>query len=189
MVEDVDEIVPERDSENNPDQELPPTMPKQVMGLRFRDFRELVTSHRLRLEGTNRGGAGVAVLETEFRHLKAAYDSGGPLTDTIDSFDEDKADFDVAWNHLSETYSNLHDFFGGLATLFPGTPTVEADFSDVKMTSEKHSTNLTDFSLESKLHAKQFLHFQETKTGVVNYSSLVSPYLSTFQPPRKLRTF
>jgi hypothetical protein len=94
----MDEIVSARDSENNPDQELPPTMPKHVMGLRFRGL-------------TNRGGAGVAVLEAECRHLKAAYDSGGLLTDTIDSFDEDKADFDVA-------------------TVFPGTPPVEADFSE-----------------------------------------------------------
>ncbi len=61
----MDEIVPVRVRDNGPSEELPPTMPKQVMGLRFRDFRELVTSHRLRLEGTNRGGAGVAVLETE----------------------------------------------------------------------------------------------------------------------------
>jgi hypothetical protein len=38
--------------------------------------------------------------------------------------------------------------------IVPGTATVESDFSLLKMTSCKHSTNLTDFSLESKLHAK-----------------------------------
>jgi hypothetical protein len=39
LVEDMDNIVPERDSENTPDQELPPTMHKSVVGLRFLDFR------------------------------------------------------------------------------------------------------------------------------------------------------
>jgi hypothetical protein len=52
--------------------------------------------------------------------------------------------------------------------MFPGTPTVEADFSDPKMTSGKHSTNLTNYSLESNLHSKQFLELQEIKTAVVN---------------------
>jgi hypothetical protein len=50
-----------------------------------------------------------------------------------------------------------------LATVFPGTATVEADFSLLKMTSCKHSTNMTDFSLESKLHTKQFAELQRVK--------------------------
>jgi hypothetical protein len=57
--------------------------------------------------------------------------------------------------------------------VFPGTQLVESDSSDLKMTSGKHSTNLTDFSLEGKLHSKQFLELQEIKTAVVNYSSLL----------------
>jgi hypothetical protein len=72
----------------------------------------------------------------------------------------------VGWKDLSLTYSKLHDFFGGLAMVFPGTPTVEAVFSDLKMTSGQYSTNLTNFSLESKLHSKQFLELQEIKTAV-----------------------
>jgi hypothetical protein len=82
------------------------------------------------------------------------------LKASIDGIDEDKADFDVAWKVLSVTYVNLHAFFGGLATVFPGTSSVESDFSLLKMTSGKHSTNLTDFSLESKLHASQLFELQ-----------------------------
>jgi hypothetical protein len=47
--------------------------------------------------------------------------------------------------------------------MFLGTHTVEADFSDLKMTSGNHCTNLTNFSLESNLHSKQFLELQEIK--------------------------
>jgi hypothetical protein len=51
--------------------------------------------------------------------------------------------------------------------MFSGTPTLEADFSDLKTTSGKYSTNLTNFSLESNLHSKQFLELQEIKNAVV----------------------
>ena len=85
------------------------------------------------------------------------------LKEAFDSIDEDTAEFDASWQCLSATYPILHEFFGGLATVFPGTATVESDFSLLKMTSCKHSTNLTDFSLESKLHAKQFAELQRVK--------------------------
>ena len=45
---------------------------------------------------------------------------------------------------------------GGLATVFPGTATVEADFSNLKWTKDVYSTSLSDFSLEAKLHTRQF---------------------------------
>jgi hypothetical protein len=51
--------------------------------------------------------------------------------------------------------------------VFPGTHTVEAEFSDLKMTSGKHSTNLTNVSLGSNLHSKQFLELLEIKTAVL----------------------
>jgi hypothetical protein len=102
-------------------------------------------------------------MERKFRALKAAYASNPALKEAIDGMDEDKADFDVAWKVLSGTYANLYEFFGGLATVFPGTSSVESDFSLLKMTSCKHSTNLTDYSLESKLHASQFFNLQRMK--------------------------
>jgi hypothetical protein len=90
-------------------------------------------------------------MEREFRALKAAYANVPALKEAINDVDEDKADFDAAWKGLSGTYAHLYKFFGGLATVFPGTSSVESDFSLLKMISDKHSTNLTDFSLESKL--------------------------------------
>ena len=86
---------------------------------------------------------------------------------TTDSTNEDRVNFDDAWKALSGQYKRLHEFFGGLATVFPGTPSVESDFSLLKMTGGKHSTNLTDFSLESKLHAKQFFELQNIKLSAL----------------------
>jgi hypothetical protein len=66
-------------------------------GLRFLDFHWLATTHRLRLEGTTRGGAEIVVLEAELRHLKAAYAKDKALKDAIDSVNgKDKFDVDVA---------------------------------------------------------------------------------------------
>jgi hypothetical protein len=45
----------------------------------------------------------------------------------IDSFDYSAAYRD-AWIGLQNTYSLLERFVGGLATIFPGTSTVESDF-------------------------------------------------------------
>jgi hypothetical protein len=64
---------------------------------------------------------------------------------------------------LGGTYAHpiyTYEFFG---LAFPGTPSVESDLSLLKMTSGKHSTNLTDFSLESKLHKSQFFDLQTMK--------------------------
>jgi hypothetical protein len=50
----------------------------------------------------------------------------------------------------------LYAFFGGLATVFLGTSTVESDFSELKSTKDEYSVSLSDFSLEEKLSSRQF---------------------------------
>jgi hypothetical protein len=68
--------------------------------------------------------------------------------------------FADAWAPLLERYPLLFDFFGTLATVFPGTATVESDFSILKWTKNNNSTRLSDFSLEGKLHARQWKDLQ-----------------------------
>jgi hypothetical protein len=51
-------------------------------------------------------------------------------------------------------------FCGGLATAFPGTSSVESDFSIVKWEKDDCQIGLTNFSLEGILHAKQFTRLQ-----------------------------
>ena len=43
-----------------------------------------------------------------------------------------------------------------MATAFPGTSTVESDFSTVKWEKDDYRVALTDFSLEGVMHSKQF---------------------------------
>ena len=72
-----------------------------------------------------------------------------------------KTTFEQGWGFTEERFTHLKTFCGGLATAFPGTSTVESDFSVVKWEKDDCRIALTDFSLEGiPLHAKQFTRLQ-----------------------------
>ena len=48
------------------------------------------------------------------------------------------------------------NFFGGLASIFPGTSTVESDLSNIGYEKDDYRTSLTNFSLEAILQCKQY---------------------------------
>jgi hypothetical protein len=50
-------------------------------------------------------------------------------------------------------FSLLRQFCGGLASVFPGTATVESDFT---CTDNERRSSLTDFSIEGSMQCKQF---------------------------------
>ena len=50
----------------------------------------------------------------------------------------------------------MKEFCGGLATVYPGTATVESDFSIVNYEKNDYRTALTNLSLEGLLHSKQY---------------------------------
>jgi hypothetical protein len=81
---------------------------------------------------------------------------------SIDNFDDNVAYRD-AWIGLHNTYPLLEKFVGGLVTIFPGTSTVESDFSMVKYEKNKNRMSLTDASLEGILHAKQYRRMHSLK--------------------------
>ena len=64
--------------------------------------------------------------------------------------------FKDVWLYTSGRFPVLRDFWGGLATVFPGTATVESDFSIVKYAMNDFRNSLKDLLLEGILHAKKF---------------------------------
>jgi len=50
----------------------------------------------------------------------------------------------------------LKDFCGGIATVFPNTATVEADFSNISWEKDDFRKSLTYLSLEGILQCKQY---------------------------------
>ena len=86
---------------------------------------------------------------------------------SIGSFDNCAAYRD-AWNGLHSKYPFLESFVSGLATIFPGTSTVESDFLVVKYEKTRNRMCLSDVSLGGILHAKQFRRIR----SLVSESSL-----------------
>ena len=70
--------------------------------------------------------------------------------------DNQMTSFLEGWRSLNGRFTLLENFCGGLALAFPGTCTVESDFSVVKWEKDNSRVRLSDFSLEGILHAKQF---------------------------------
>jgi hypothetical protein len=62
--------------------------------------------------------------------LHDSYHRQPDVKSSIDSFDGSAAYRD-AWIGLQNAYPLLERFVGGLATIFPGTSTVESDFAAV----------------------------------------------------------
>ena len=64
----------------------------------------------------------------------------------IDIFD-DGATYRDAWYRPHNTYPLLERSVGGLATIFPGTYTVESDFLVLKYEKNRNHMSLSDASL------------------------------------------
>ena len=96
------------------------------------------------------------IIQEEYRELISAYRSEEPLRDAIKS-STSTASFIDGWKCIgSGRFEKLKEFCGGLGTVFPGTATVESDFSIVNYKKNHYRTVLTDLSLEGILHSKQY---------------------------------
>lgn len=80
----------------------------------------------------------------------------------VDNTDEAKT-FDEAWGGFHKEFPMLVQFSGGMASIFPGTSTVESDFSIIGWEKDEYRTQLSNLSLEGILHAKQFDEMQRIK--------------------------
>ena len=62
--------------------------------------------------------------------------------------------FSDAWDPLAQRYLDLEDYCGGVATVFPETSTVEADFSVLRWEDRSNRKLLSDFGLEGVMQSK-----------------------------------
>ncbi|KAI9914734.1 hypothetical protein PsorP6_007279 [Peronosclerospora sorghi] len=142
LLSDIAAVVAERDSSNNAAESMPPVFPHQLAKMRGRYFADVIRNQRARLS-----------------KLRAAYEREPALKNVLDSCDTSTS-FEQGWDYVQQRFGYLERFFGGLATAFPGTSTVESDFSLVRWEKDNFRTALTDFSLESIHHSKQFEKLQ-----------------------------
>jgi hypothetical protein len=97
--------------------------------------------------------ANMRVIEAEHRELLRAIQCEDPLTEALQtqgsatSFKDSRA---ICQNR----FTRLQEFYGGLATFFPGTAVVESDFSVANYEKSANRQPLSDISLEDILDPK-----------------------------------
>jgi len=162
LVDGIIAVVAERTEDNEAYiNAAPDVLPHQLVRILPRDFCVYLQHHRECLDYTFNNEE----IENIGRQHKALCDSYRRQRDvksSIDSFDDSAAYCD-AWIGLDNMYPLLEKFVGGLATIFPGTSTVESNFSVVKYEKNKNRMSLTDASFEGILHVKQYRRMHSLK--------------------------
>lgn len=154
--EKIAEICVQRDSANGPITSdcLPPVLPHELVKTTAADFIRMVRRQSYRLE-RRYNVEHIDVIADQHKGLSRAYRRDEVLRAGIDACDA-RTPFDVAWKLLAPQYPDLVEYCGGLATVFPGTATVESDFSILRWEKDIFRKSLSHFGLEGVMHSKQY---------------------------------
>ena len=155
LIDGISKIVVERDNSNlGSDLETPPCLPHELVNLNGRDFAELLRSQRGRIV-TAFDEQELDGLEDEYRELVSMYRKNQTIKEALDGCTL-MTSFEGGWGILGTRFPKLKRLCGGFASVFPGTSTVESDFSVIGWEKNEYRTGLTDFSLEGILQCKQY---------------------------------
>ena len=150
VMEGVLEIQTERDSNNNPVGDLPPTLPHELAKIRGSAFGDILSMH---IDQLNMDF--FAIVESQHSKLVSAYQNESALKLALDKCDH-RTSFETGWGIVEGRFNALRDFCGGIATVFANTATVESDFSILGWEKDEYRMSLTDLSLEGIMQCKQF---------------------------------
>jgi hypothetical protein len=154
-------VIAERDAENNAADELPVVLPLDLFSVNSRLFTSALQKQRIRLL-QKLNDEEVEKIDEQFRSLRLAIREEASLKSVLEANHlKPNASFEDYWSPLGNKYNDLKNFCGGVASVMPGTSCVESDFSLINWVKDPNSQQLTDFSLESILHCKQYKMIQE----------------------------
>ena len=114
-------------------------------------FCSVVRKQTRRLEAAQFTPEQIEVIENNHQKLVRAYHAEKPLKSELDSFNHRTSFF-----RLRIRFPNLYKFAVGLASVFPGTAIVEADFSKIKREKDVFRQSLSDFGLQCVLHCERW---------------------------------
>jgi len=149
----IKKIMIERDNSNRGTSQLPPVLPKELSHMSVATFHELVVLQRGRLREFY-SEADILKLEEEFKTYLAQLRDEPKFKEIV--LGTNGTDFESAWSLIKAAYPFMCQFFGGLASVFPGTSTVESDFSITGFEKGDYRQARTNFSLEGIMQCKQF---------------------------------
>jgi hypothetical protein len=102
----------------------------------------------------------IDVIADKHKLLLHAYHSEPILKQVIDGLDG-QSSFRDGWGLIGSRFPNLMEFCGILATIFPGTSTVELDFSVLRWEKDNFCKSLLDFGLEGVMQSKQWTFLKQ----------------------------
>jgi len=155
-------IVVERDARNRKKTDAaPPVLPFEIAGLSTIEFMELLFEHEERLKHSFPGTVVEEVISNKFEQLVRLISRDSNLKIALTKGSED-SDFGKAWQQFRNRFPYMLRFEAGLASVMPGTTTMEADFSTINYEKDDHRSTLTSFFLEGILHSRQLEKLRQT---------------------------
>jgi hypothetical protein len=134
---------------------LPPVVPRELANMRTHAFISGVLEEQVARLLVTKDRQYVHEIESEHRAFLKAVQMEKDLRDGLRE-QSNKLDFSDAWAVCQKRFPKLQEFWGGLSTVFPGTATVESDFSIVNWEKSDYRSALSDLTSEVILHCKQF---------------------------------
>jgi hypothetical protein len=135
---------------------LPPVLPLSLGDLSTTSMQDLIIEMRARLTNTLPPSVLHAIC-AEHKELRKALQNSSNLRQQLeDARGEVAAGFDSCWEPIGSKFPYLRLFACGLATVFPGSSSVESDFSILAFDKGIHRSTLADISIEGQFHARQW---------------------------------
>ncbi|CAK9274757.1 unnamed protein product [Sphagnum jensenii] len=138
---------------------IPPVLPHELVELSAADFIRKIRQHAFRLDHCY-SSTQINLVVDEHKTLIHAHRCEPVLKDDIDSLSSNSS-FKDCWSLLGARFPNLMEYCGVVATLFPGTSTVESDFLIMRWEKDLFRKHLSNFGLEGVMQAKQFLFIEQ----------------------------
>lgn len=134
-------------------------MPHKIYALRPCQFFDVFRTQKDRLSSIHNAGDLIR-LEKEFCNFRKHISSSEDAHNNLFAFKNCRVKggeiFTKAWALFCKRFKKRTASWGDLATVFPGTATVECDFSKINLEKNDYHSNLTDLSLDGILQSKQF---------------------------------
>jgi hypothetical protein len=122
-------IVDERDARNREKTDAaPPILPLEIAGLSIIEFTKLLFEHKERLRHSFPGTIVEEIISNKFEQLVRLISRDSNLKAALTKGSED-FDFGKAWRPFGNRFPYMLRFAACLASIMPGTMTMEADFS------------------------------------------------------------
>ncbi len=141
----IQKVVAERDADNSAADEMPAVLPLDLSAANSRVITSALQKQRSRLLQKFEAEE-VEKIDDQFRSLRLAIREETGLKSVLEAkYSKADASFEECWSPLANKYNELKNFCGGIASVMPGTSSVESDFSLINWVKDPNSQQLTDF--------------------------------------------